>query len=148
MKGASFPFPYPDVTFEDVFNTLPYEYTADAFRISGAGLLEVLESSAAGEGLFQWSGLRVQLNMSAPEGQRVAAVWVRTKHKQAAADYPALDPNREYHVTTQSVALLGGYSNTRLAKFHTNRTRGEPPIPAGQFTLLKTRNIHVIIHFD
>lgn len=42
--------------YEDVFNVLPYEYTVDSFYISGEGLLEVIEASAAGEGLFQWSG--------------------------------------------------------------------------------------------
>ncbi|XP_052132012.1 apyrase-like, partial [Frankliniella occidentalis] len=115
-----------DVTFEDVFNVLPYEYTTDLFRVSGAGLLEVLESSAAGEGLFQWSGLDVTLDLSRPPGQRVVRARVRTDLEQRRGEYPDLDPAAEYVVTAQSVALSGGYANPQLRSNHHNRTKGPP----------------------
>ncbi|KAK3931562.1 Apyrase [Frankliniella fusca] len=115
-----------DVTFEDVFNVLPYEYTVDLFRVRGADLLGVLESSAAGEGLFQWSGLTVVLDLSRPPGQRVLGARVRTDLAQSLDQYPALDPAAEYVVTTQSVALGGGYSNPKLKSTHRDRIRGPP----------------------
>jgi 2',3'-cyclic-nucleotide 2'-phosphodiesterase (5'-nucleotidase family) len=87
--------PQGPVTWGTVFEILPFNNTIITMRLTGAQLKRILATR-----LLAVSGVRVQLNLTAPSGRRLAAVTLSDGN-------PVVD-SRSYSVATNDFLVAGG----------------------------------------
>ncbi|KAI8442090.1 hypothetical protein MSG28_005724 [Choristoneura fumiferana] len=101
------------ITKGSVFELLPYNDRIETFKLNGTHVLEALERSVSnawaynpfkGPWVLQVSGLRVEYNVSLPEGHRVTSVVTVGKNN----DVKEFDPNKMYQVTAPTYLADGG----------------------------------------
>lgn len=97
-----------EVTMGEVLAVLPFQNTVSTFRLAGADVIAALENgvSQVGEGggrFPQVAGMRYAFDASAPVGERIAEVEVKT-----ANGYAPLDPGATYGVVSNNFMRAGG----------------------------------------
>jgi len=100
------------ITMGDVLTVLPFANTVATATIRGAYLLQALENgvSQPGGGRFvQVAGLRLVVDFSRPEGQRIVSAIV-TRGERAGP----IDPERAYRIVTNNFMRAGGDGYTVL----------------------------------
>ncbi|MGE4504340.1 MAG: bifunctional UDP-sugar hydrolase/5'-nucleotidase [Desulfovibrionaceae bacterium] len=97
--------PEGDISIADAYTLLPFANTLHLLRLSGAQLLQALESGLARDGgAFPYlGGARYEADMNRPEGQRV----LRVEMLERGAWTP-LDPARTYGLVVNSYVSRGG----------------------------------------
>ncbi|WP_237216488.1 bifunctional metallophosphatase/5'-nucleotidase, partial [Falsiroseomonas oryziterrae] len=104
--GIRASFPAGTITYGDVLTVLPFGNAVATATIRGGHLLEALENglSQPGAGRFpQIAGLRIEVDMSRPAGQRIVSAEV-TRGERAGR----LDPERAYRIATNDFMRRGG----------------------------------------
>jgi 5'-nucleotidase len=105
------------VTIGEVLTVLPFGNTVSTLKLTGAGVLAVLENSASrigtgsGTGRFaQVSGLRYRVDASQESGHRIVSADVQ----QADGSYAGLESAAHYSLVTNNFMRTGGDGYTVL----------------------------------
>lgn len=120
------------VTLGDVMTVLPFGNTVDLIHVRGYNLRNQLELSVrdwnpidANGRFLQFSGLRVEYNLTKPVGERVLKVDVRCL-KCEIPSYSPLNDNEIYSIFTSSFIVHGGdgysFDLIKLERFSTLET--------------------------
>lgn len=95
------------ITGYDLTTVLPFNNQLVAMNITGAVLKEILEQAILPKSEFlHWSGLRVEYNLSMPEGNRVKSTEVLCLDCDVPM-YEPLDLHKEYGVITSTYLYNG-----------------------------------------
>lgn len=115
--GVRIAVPAGPVTMNTAFTLLPFTNVLVELKLTGAGIVSVLEDAVANhldlggsDGSHPYAaGLRWNLDMSKPRGQRFSGVEVRNRSTGA---WSAIDPARSYTVVTNDFIASGkdGYA--------------------------------------
>jgi len=98
--------PAGTITYGDVLTTLPFGNTLATATIRGGHLLAALENGFVlpGSARFpQVAGLRLEVDMARPAGQRIVAAEITGGERRGR-----LDPERAYRIVTNNFLRLGG----------------------------------------
>jgi hypothetical protein len=98
--------PAGTITYGDVLTTLPFGNTLATATIRGGYLLAALENGFVlpGSARFpQVAGLRLEVDMARPAGQRIVAAEITGGERRGR-----LDPERAYRIVTNNFLRLGG----------------------------------------
>jgi 2',3'-cyclic-nucleotide 2'-phosphodiesterase/3'-nucleotidase len=108
--GADFAFQNPGglradldagpVTVKDVYEIMPFDNRIATVHLTGAQVLEAVETGVKGDGCVQVAGLRYTFDRTRPRGERVIKV--------ETAGGAAIDPKATYLVATNDFMAQGG----------------------------------------
>lgn len=99
-----------DISYDDLFTSLPFQNTIDTFELRGDHLLEILEFSAAAYSFYnflQFSGIKVVFNVTEPVNHRVVSAEVLCRHCDVPS-YVQIDPALWYRMIVPSFIGAGG----------------------------------------
>ncbi len=97
------------ITWGNVFEVLPFQNTMITLKLTGAQMKKTLERGlVTSVGVAAVSGVRVRLDRTKPDGQRVVSLIL--------LDGAPVDDSKLYSVTTNDFVLAGGDGFTELAK--------------------------------
>lgn len=94
------------ITYGDVLTTLPFGNTVATAMIRGGHLLAALENGFAQPGSARFpqvAGMRLEVDMARPAGQRIVAAEITAGERRGR-----LDPERAYRIVTNNFLRLGG----------------------------------------
>ncbi|KAG5888870.1 hypothetical protein JTB14_004823 [Gonioctena quinquepunctata] len=111
-----------NITYSDMLVSQPFANTYQMGEIEGRYLKEMLEFST--QDLLQVSGMKVVMNLSLPENERVSSVQVRCQNCTIPR-YEELDMNKVYRLAVCSFLRNGGNGFTML-KDHMKNVRVGP----------------------
>ena len=108
--GADFAFQNPGglraaldagpVTVKDVYEVMPFDNRIATVHLTGAQVLDAVETGVKGDGCVQIAGLRYAFDRSRPRGERVV--------KLETAGGAPIDPKATYLVATNDFMAQGG----------------------------------------
>ncbi len=104
--GTRASFPAGTVTYGDVLTVLPFGNTVATATLRGAELRAALENglSQPGSGRFpQVAGMRIEVDLSRPVGQRLVSAEILRGERAGP-----LDPERAYRIVTNNFLRRGG----------------------------------------
>jgi 2',3'-cyclic-nucleotide 2'-phosphodiesterase/3'-nucleotidase len=96
------------VTVKDVYEIMPFDNRIATVHLTGAQVLDAVETGVKGDGCVQIAGLRYTFDRSRPRGERVIKI-------ETAAGTP-IDPKGNYLVATNDFMAQGGDSFDVFAK--------------------------------
>jgi 5'-nucleotidase/UDP-sugar diphosphatase len=120
-----------EITIGSAYQLLPFASTLVNLEMTGAEILAALEDAAAyaldpsgSTGAYPYaSGLRWDVDLSAPAGQRFSNVEVKPK---AQHEWLPLDPEQMYVVVTIDYLAGGRDGYQRFGPIYADETRAEP----------------------
>lgn len=116
-----------EITSGEILGALPYDMNVISFRLTGADLLQTLETGIRSNGetsrgeFLQVSGLRITYDLAKPVGSRVVKVDVRCADCKVPV-YQPLDHFKVYGIVSHDFILSGGDGYTVLRDKAFNRT--------------------------
>ncbi|KAJ8967992.1 hypothetical protein NQ314_002526 [Rhamnusium bicolor] len=112
-----------NITFSDMVTAQPFENTLDAAELQGKYIKELLEYNThpysygreySSLKLMQFSGIKVVLNLTRPEGDKVQSVKVRCQACLIPV-YEDLDLDKMYRIVIPSFVVSGGDGFTMIS---------------------------------
>ncbi|TSE28521.1 NAD 5'-nucleotidase [Tepidimonas thermarum] len=120
--GVRISVPAGPVTMNTAFTLLPFNNVIVEFELTGAQVVAALEDGISAvvdggsTGPYPYAaGLRWDVDMSRPKGQRLSNVQVRNK---ATGAWSAIDPARTYVLATNDFVAAGGDGYATLATLY------------------------------
>lgn len=98
--GIRADLPQGPITLRTLFTIMPFDNTVVSMTLTGDQILDLLEQSAGLQrGFLQMSGIRMEVDMSRPAGERV--LWAKIGDRR-------IHPPKTYRVATNSFLADGG----------------------------------------
>jgi 5'-nucleotidase len=105
-----------NITMEDIMSTSPFGNKVGILKANGSLLWQILEHSGSQYkmgGFMQVSGLRIDYDLSQPNGHRLRKVRVRCADC-LIPDYEDIDPSKTYAIVINEYIVFGGDNYTMI----------------------------------
>jgi 5'-nucleotidase len=105
-----------NITMEDIMSTLPFGNKIGILKANGSLLWQILEHSGSQHkmgGFMQVSGLRIEYDLSQPNGHRLRKVRVRCGDC-LIPDYEDIDFSKTYAIVMNEYIVTGGDNYTMI----------------------------------